>query len=50
MVPLHSDCGLLTESDSDSKSWLVAMTEGDSDSDSDSDPESLGYSSETSSS
>ena len=44
MVLLHSDsdCGLMTDSDSDF--WLVVMTEGDSDSDS--DTKSLGYSSE----
>ena len=50
MVLLHadSDCVLLTESDSDFDSCLVAMTEGDSDSDSDSEP--LRYSSETNSS
>ena len=50
MVLLHSDfdCGLMTESHSDSDSWLVVMTEGDSYSDSDSEP--LGYSSEVNSS
>ena len=48
VVLLHSDsdCGLMTESDSDSDSWLVVMTEGDSCSDS----ELLEYSSEANSS
>ena len=36
MVLLHSysdyDCGLLTESDSNSTSWHVALTDGDPDS------------------
>ena len=50
MVLLHSDsdCGLMAESDSDSESWLVVMTEGDSYSDPDSEP--LGYLSEANSS